>query len=210
MTERFRIRPMMQWDRPKTDPRKRGAFRVDWTTTLTQLDYEVGLLGGPGVIVVEIDANEQDIRRDGMLRSNARVGPFPGVRISFDSRHGPLAYASDTYEDWRHNVRAVALGLESLRAVDRYGITRTGEQYRGFTALSSKPAGDEALTVQDAKLVFSDALKRPITDAEASTTEDVLYMFRAAAKVHHPDVGGSEQVFKLLVRARDTLLAALR
>lgn len=28
--------------------------------------------------------------------------------------------------------------------------------------------------------------------------------------VHHPDVGGSEQVLELLERARDTLLAALR
>jgi len=37
-------------------------------------------------------------------------------------------------EDWRHNVRSIALGLEALRAVDRYGISRRGEQYAGFRA----------------------------------------------------------------------------
>lgn len=45
-----------------------------------------------------------------------------------------LVYATDACEDWRHNVRSIALGLEALRAVDRYGITRKGEQYAGFRA----------------------------------------------------------------------------
>ena len=45
-----------------------------------------------------------------------------------------LVYATDACEDWRHNVRSIALGLEALRAVDRYGISRRGEQYAGFRA----------------------------------------------------------------------------
>jgi hypothetical protein len=45
-----------------------------------------------------------------------------------------LIYATDACELWQHNVRSIALGLEALRAVDRYGITRRGEQYAGFRA----------------------------------------------------------------------------
>jgi hypothetical protein len=45
-----------------------------------------------------------------------------------------LVYATDACEHWQHNVRSIALGLEALRAVDRYGISRRGEQYAGFRA----------------------------------------------------------------------------
>lgn len=43
-----------------------------------------------------------------------------------------LVYATDVCDFWQHNVRSIALGLQSLRAVDRYGISRRGEQYAGF------------------------------------------------------------------------------
>ena len=33
-----------------------------------------------------------------------------------------------------HNLRSIALGLKALRAVDRYGVSRRGEQYAGFRA----------------------------------------------------------------------------
>ncbi len=45
-----------------------------------------------------------------------------------------LVYATDCCDFWQHNVRSIALGLEALRAVDRYGISRRGEQYAGFRA----------------------------------------------------------------------------
>lgn len=50
-----------------------------------------------------------------------------------------LVYATDACRYWQHNVRSIALGLEALRAVDRYGISRRGEQYAGFRG--ALPAG---------------------------------------------------------------------
>jgi hypothetical protein len=47
-----------------------------------------------------------------------------------------LVFATDAYEDWQHNVRAIALTLEALRAVDRYGTTG-GRQYAGFRQLTA-------------------------------------------------------------------------
>lgn len=50
-----------------------------------------------------------------------------------------LIYACDVCDFWQHNVRSIALGLGSLRAVDRYGISSRGEQYAGFRgALTAK------------------------------------------------------------------------
>lgn len=55
---------------------------------------------------------------------------------------GRQVFATDACELWQHNVRSIALGLEALRAVDRYGITRRGQQYAGFrAALTTGGAG---------------------------------------------------------------------
>lgn len=55
---------------------------------------------------------------------------FVAVQAAQDRKR--LVYATDVCEYWQHNVRSIALGLESLRAVDRYGISKRGEQYAGF------------------------------------------------------------------------------
>lgn len=52
-----------------------------------------------------------------------------------------LVYATDACVLWRHNVRSIALGLEALRAVDRFGISRRGEQYAGFRGALPVRAG---------------------------------------------------------------------
>lgn len=52
-----------------------------------------------------------------------------------------LVYATDCCCYWQHNVRSIALGLGALRAVDRYGISRRGEQYSGFRAALTSGSG---------------------------------------------------------------------
>lgn len=54
--------------------------------------------------------------------------------------HGRAVFATDQYEKWEHNVRAIALTLEALRAVDRYGATQ-GRQYAGFMQQLTAGAG---------------------------------------------------------------------
>lgn len=65
-------------------------------------------------------------------------GGAPEAMVAINAATDPsakrLIYATDCCVFWQHNVRSIALGLESLRAVDRYGITRRGEQYAGFRA----------------------------------------------------------------------------
>lgn len=134
-----RFRPMPIWPHKATPPaarRSRWTFKADWSNTLKLLDRELGYLGARNV-VIGCGLREQDIRNDGWPRSGAREPSHPGVEVSFDTRHGRLVYATDVCERWEHNVRAIALGLEALRAVDRHGITRRGEQYAGFKALSA-------------------------------------------------------------------------
>lgn len=57
---------------------------------------------------------------------------FAAVQAALERKR--LVYATDTCVYWQHNVRSIALGLEALRAVDRYGISKRGQQYAGFRA----------------------------------------------------------------------------
>lgn len=208
---RYEIRPLGAWDRPVTADRARSArFRAPWASTLDLLLREVDCLDA-GVVVIQIDVIEGDLRRDGMLRANAKVG-FPGVKVSFVSRHGPLTYATDAYErwtgsdppGWQANVRAVALGLEALRAVDRYGITRSGEQYRGWSAISATSGEFDMTREQAADLLAADTdyvAARILTDRDTARRA-----YKAAAAKHHPDRGGDTELFRRLTVARDLLL----
>lgn len=199
---RFQFRPLPRWDRTDTDPRASGArFRADWVSTVGLLLYEVEQLGGD-VIALQVDAGEDEIRRDGMLRSAARVG-HPGVKVSFTSAFGPLTYATDQYDHWKANVRAIALGLQALRAADRYGISRSGEQYRGYAALTVSPAGDGALSVEESRRILAQFPPFSLGNAQ-----EIHSAWRAALKVSHPDRGGSAEAVALITKARDVLLAA--
>jgi hypothetical protein len=207
---RFQIRPLGLWDRPVTEPRASSArFRASWDDTVALLVDEVAQLDGD-LIVVQVDADPTDLRRDGMLRARAQVG-FPGVKVSFQSRFGPLTYATDAYEQqwstampgWQANVRAITLGLEALRAVDRYGITRTGEQYRGWSAIAATPAESE-MTRAEAARVLADASGIPAV--ELTSAARVAAAYRAAARTAHPDAGGNAAIFRLITKARDVLL----
>lgn len=201
-TVRFAFQPLDRWPYPHTvERRSPGTFRASWDDTVGLLRDEVWQLGGALVVVqVVIDAGR--IRQDGMLHATA--SPLhPGVRVSFDSRHGPLAYASDRFDGWRANVRAIALSLQALRAVDRYGVTGRGEQYQGWTAISNRPA---EMTVDVAAGLIAtwagDGFKPEGIIGDRNTRRRA---YRAAAQATHPDRTRDEDTFARINQAHDLL-----
>lgn len=215
---RYTTRPLTAWDGPRTPAdrrRSRWAFKAGWSDTLDLLERELRHLDARDV-VLEADFREQDLRLDGMPRSNARQPIDPAVRVAFDSKHGALVYAADTCEFWQHNVRSIALGLEALRAVDRYGISRRAEQYRGYRQIGGGPAivTDAPLTRTAAAQVLVDAMggldldpEAPFVSAytlEIAGPEVLRRVARVARRRTHPDAGGSAEAFQ---RVEDALRA---
>lgn len=128
-----------QWPEDTRLEGKWSRFQASYQDTLELLDRELRHLNAKHV-VIQLAIRDDQIRLDGLPRSGA-TPEHPGVILAFDSAYGPLKYASGAFRGWKDNLRAIALGLESLRRVDRYGITKRGEQYTGWRAL---PSGSQA------------------------------------------------------------------
>jgi hypothetical protein len=198
------FRPVDRWPGEPNRTRKASPFKAGWADTIDLLDRELWHLGAREV-VLQLALREQDIRRDGYPKSNARPS-HPGAVVAFDSRHGPLKYATDTFDDWQANIRAIALGLEALRKVDRYGITKRGEQYTGWRALPGRSA-EPVMTVEAAASFVWRASSIPLNTASdiLDSPESYRRAHRSAAALLHPDAGGSVEAFQRLQEAKRAL-----
>lgn len=208
MSTEWRQRPIDEWPGELTKHRTRAPFTAKWHQTQTLLDRELGFLNARSVVMlVALDA--KDFRIDGQPRANARAN-HPGVILSFESKFGPLRYACDTFDDFSDNIRAIALGLEALRKVERYGITKRGEQYKGWSALPPGTVMGLPMSREEAWRVLCDLAERPEELAEArwSNADDVKRLYAWAVKLHHPDHGGDPDLFRRATEARDRLIGA--
>lgn len=196
----YTVRPLDPWLGPATSPRRKSPFSATWTNTLLMLDREIRQLGGRR-FVLQIDVSERWIRNDGELYARAQPAS-PAVRIAFESRHGPQLYPCDKFWHWQANVRAIALSLEALRKVDRYGVAGHGEQYRGWTAIEAQPT---QMTADEAARVLA-GYASGIDAATILTSAAVRKAaFRLAAQHTHPDAGGDPADFHRVTEARDLL-----
>lgn len=192
-----KLRPIDAWPGVLKTTRYRSNFDTPIGTTMKLLARELDMLGAKD-IVLQAAFRERDIRIDGLPRSNASP-EHPGLILSFESRHGPLQYSTDEYRSWEENLRAIALSLESLRRVDRYGVSKRGEQYRGWLAIE-QTSSDPAASIRNA----DDA--RDVL-ARYSSSTDVDTAIRIAIKATHPDAGGDADAFRQVIRAKEILAA---
>lgn len=240
----FRIEAVGEWGDAETPAgqRQRPQFTAGWDDTVRLLKREVELLGGRQVVLA-IDIDPRDVRKtDGLPAARARYGSFPGARVTFDSRHGTLVYGTDVYTaggrykpgqlnddgfsrsggrmvsmtGWQANVRAIALSLEALRAVDRHGVTRRGQQYAGFRAL---PPGGIALggggprsefaTADDAARWLAEQVAVFSVDTSAgrllTSPDELRRAWRVLARAAHPDTGGDSSQWLRLVAAKELI-----
>jgi hypothetical protein len=195
LADRMTVDPIGEWPGTLTRNRQRSNFSATWGTTLQLLDREVWYLGGKNMrLQVAIPASQ--FRLDGKPRATAKA-EHPGVILTLDSKHGPLSYPCDTFTTWQDNVRAIALALEALRKVDRYGVTKRGEQYRGFLALEA--------TAMPGFSTYADALAFLADVGGISAESDRSALVRIAKRAAHPDTGGDAATFHRVTLAEAKL-----
>lgn len=203
MSIEYIFRPLTSWPGKRRTNRKRATFSAGYGRTLIDLEREVWHLGARQC-VIEAECAESEIRDDGRLRSNARLSG-PGLIVSFVGKTGALRFPCDSYTDWQANLRAIALALAALRAVDRYGVTQHAEQYKGWKQLP--PGGDRPEAIQmEAFASVEDAMVFLSVTGKTATTRDPAHVdavYRRAATFAHPDQGGSSELMSKVNAARD-------
>lgn len=188
--------------RPFDNPPRSGGqgspFDAPLSSTLEVLARELKALNAKQIIL-QVGYREQDLRLDGMPRANAGM-THDAVALSFESKWGPLRYETNEFvaryyrnggDGWQANLRAIALGMEALRKVDRYGVSKRGEQYRGWQQLPEKSS-------EPADLIVTRQQAREFLDEYGGT-------FETAVKRLHPDRGGDPAKFRAAVKARKVL-----
>lgn len=197
------FRPIDKWPREKTPAAERlspHSFKASFESTLDLLQHELKMLYAHDA-VVQAYFRPNQIRNDGWP-FNAAAPSEPGIILTFyDGMDEAFSYVCDLYALWQHNLRAIALSLEALRKVDRFGVTSRGEQYQGFKALP--PPADQVREMRPEEAAAFLASKIPGVDPQFLTSEKQLFdmTFKLAQRRLHPDAGGSQQDFQKLQEA---------
>jgi hypothetical protein len=204
---------LMKWPEKETKDRRSAIFKATWFKTKELLEAELEKVHARNVELRTMHTNEQR-RSDGWPRAD-RQPPHPGVIVTFEkyagfnpetnqSEYVALRFPCDTFLMWEDNVRAIALALEALRKVDRYGIT-TGSQYSGYKALPAGDLGVNGLTPELAAQFIADSADMGNVPSVAKSILETPgfadSVYRAAAKNLHPDKGGDADQFAKLERS---------
>lgn len=197
------VRPLGVWPQERTEEPEASKFRAPWTTTVESLSRELRHLD-PERVILEMEFRPTQLRADGLPRADARPGS-DAVILRIEVEEGQwLTYPCDTFTDWRDNVRAIALTLEKLRDIDRYGVSKRKEQYRGWAQIPAQTGADPLYSVDGAAAFLA---KYSGMEAgairEFQSARDVARK-KAIARMH-PDAGGTREEWERLQRALKVL-----
>lgn len=133
---------------------------------MNNLRRQIELMGGKAVV----------------LSSNCTLGTEspadPGVVAYFQLRETAMAIPCDRWTRVRDNVHAIALTVEAMRGMERWGAKHMiTAMFSGFKALPQKASGIDPWTVLGVEQGASEAA---ITAA-----------FRSKSKLFHPDIPGT-------------------
>lgn len=184
------------WKRRTVGQRRHGKFAhggqwITVTKATERLERELERLGAKNATL----STNVSLRLDGRPRSDEKPSD-PGAAIYFTFKGRATVLACDTYHLTSDNIAALAAHLDSLRAIDRYGVGTLEQALAGYKALPADTAADW-------RAVFGFAKGSRPSVAEMDTA------FKKAARERHPDVGGSEIEMAHLNRARDYALMEL-
>lgn len=213
----IQIRPITQWHGKENDYPQTSRFKCGYKVTLGQLEDELAKANYvEGSVVIEMFIDQSRITMDGTrLRADAK--PFKeGIILRFSRWTGRLvsrgdqkvsetqdiSYPCDAFDAWQDNLRAVALSMESLRRVERYGVFK----YDDIISRLALPSAEGKVSTKESAAAF-------LAQHSGVSMKEILFSdtarataYRKAAHALHPDkTGGVTEDFVKLTEANKVL-----
>lgn len=196
----LRFKPIPKESFPGKFQWMNDRFRVNYEKILDLLEYELGRLRAKS-IAIEAGFTYAQLRNDGWPYTS-EMPSHPGIILHFTGSEGPMRFPAATYRDWQSNLYAIALTLEALRAIDRYGVTVSHQQYVGFMLEAPK------MNLEQAAKWFTGVSNLGASDGSTILHDKDLYVkaFRQTAAQVHPDKrNGDRSQWEILEIARELL-----
>lgn len=155
-------------------------------TGIDEIRRNLKLMGARHVVVT----SNLPLRNDGQPSgsANVREGVSRGVSVYWTVDDQPHVIACDTYWHVEDNLRAIALSLEAMRGIERWGAVQAAQMFQGFQALPPG-TGEVAATQRPWREVLGGDAGWP----DGLSPEDELVIakarYKAAIKKVHPDAG---------------------
>ena len=186
MVEAFPLHWPEGWQRMTTS-RTRLPGRMPFGMSRNRLIHQLRLLGAKNYVL----STNVPVRRDGLPYADFRRPSDPGVAVYFEYRKRQMCLACDRYALIEDNVRAIALTIEALRGIERWGASDMMERaFMGFTALPEN-------STRSWREVFG------FSGTDSIRLDEVNDRFRKLALERHSDQGGSDDQMCQLLQARD-------
>lgn len=176
MTEAYPLQWPEGWPRvPVAERSYSTRFKTTFLKARTELFTELDRLGASSAVV----SSWLPLTNAGLPRADAARMKIedPGVAVYFQFRARPMVIARDAFWTVHDNLRSIGLAISHLRGLERHGGGHMMD--RAFTGFAQLPAQAQWRDILGLK-----PDQRTVADAEAA--------FRALARRHHPDAGGSD------------------
>lgn len=180
---------------PRCKYRKRAAFRGNGGRGQKSMDEATGALereleriNASGIVL----STSLELRLDGGLRSSRGVYVDPGAAVYFTRNKQRICMPCDRWDRVEDNVYAIAMHVEAMRGMERWGVGTVEQAFAGYKALNE---GEKWWDVLEC-------------DRDASRP-DVLAQYHRLARTAHPDTGGSHDAMVRLNAAFEEAQAEL-
>jgi len=176
------------WKREKYPERSR--FKTGFQDARNKLSAEIARMGGSKVVI----STNVPLRNDGFPRANAPDPKDAGVAVYFKYKGKDMVFACDKYHYTRENIYAIAMTIDALRGIERWGASDMMERafagFQGLPAVASQPWRE---------VLYLNSIDCP-------TRDEIETAYRMLAKKHHPDLGGDRDQFERVTQARQAAL----
>lgn len=192
----------LQWPEgwPRTPNVKRGSSKFGKNlgfSQISKLQNELRLLGARHVVI----SSNVPLRQDGLPYASETKRRYddPGVAVYFSLKGKTLSMARDRYNTPWENIRSLILAIEAIRSIERHG---------GSTMMERAFSGFAAIAPPDWKKPWREVFGlRPGTSVGPA---ELSGLYRAKARLRHPDAGGSEHLMAELNVAYEEAQAEMR